>query len=569
MFCPNCGANLGGDPVTQETPTAQESFYQTEPQTEPQAEPVYAEPSYTAPEAAPYAAPEAAPAPKKKSGLIIAIAAVLIVAIAAVVCFATGVFENPAATLAKATAKTFSEYNALAEKSKLKALNAIIPSDTLSAEASVGIRSLSFEDSLSGLGLTISASSDVENEKINLGLTPFYGSADIATVGIAAADHRIFIGSPELLDGKYAGLDTLTVGQDLYTQLGVDGFTSVSFNLFDIAKDIKSKMYTSEMVKEELTPSVEALAAALVIEKVGKETVEINGTDTAVVTYSVVAPEEELREVFDVYKDIVKAMSNIVDPIELLKDMGFPEYLVDEYLGYYDFDSSDEIDEIFDMIDDLIKENEGMTLNCYVAGGYLRGFETKGEMDDYEYRFKLELGTDTMITQSILATIELDDGGYESVVTIESTGDHMAATTLFLDNTIITIEDDGEATEVATFDTEYDTKTGDLVFKAVLMDGDYELVLDGNLTGTENSLTFTDGVLELFEYEESAIELSLDLNCSTEYQEFIDVDTEDYYDFTVMTIDDWYLVAYDVYEDVMTLAQGLDSDLQELLSMLF
>lgn len=429
-FCPQCGSALAATPA-QPTVTAEE--------------PVQATPSFTEAPIAETVAMEAPIAPKSKKGLLakilIAVGAVALVAVLVFVCLT--VFASPKSKVSSAFGKTAAAYDSMLEKLDLDGL------EEFEDRAFTDQLDLTLDVDGERETVALSSSVDMQARKMLMKLD-LSGEIDLSA-NVALYDKLLAVSLANVENGKYYGVDTETLGDDLQSWGFPSETASLNFNLYDVIESLKSD---DSAMKE----ANKALLNALVVEKGESTEKTVNSYDCKGTTYTVTVPEKALNAYF---KALLKNQESLLASTGLLTG--------EETL------SDDDIDVLTETIGTL-------TLDVFVSGGYISELSLDVQVEDQTLSLVLQLGGGKNYVDDFSLSLS-PDGSRDNVITLASTGDHTASNGTFSDKTTLTLVDDGDEETLLRMNTSWSPdEEQDNLKVSLTIDEDVEIVVNGALT---------------------------------------------------------------------------------------
>ena len=518
-FCGSCGAvvevaDAQGNNVSYTTPVQKAPTYTTPVQKAPTyTAPVQKAPAHTAPVQKPKA-DKTAPIKKvtgaftkaaskvdvsgivnkvpKKSLPIIGGAAVVVLVL---ILLFTGVFGGGNAVV-KAFNKSLGAYVSIADEMKLPDMAAIAESGKYNQELKLWISDGA--DEVEGLGVRFQFAYNQSGEEAALIAAPYFEGTDLITAQMKLKGSKIYVGCPELMDKTYVMLDTMTIGEDLADK-DVDGMDDLSFNVFTLIDQIQK---TSELTKDQekaLEKGTTAFIKAIEVEKDGKSDIKVNGKKLSCTVYNVVIPQDAMEDYLDVLEDVLKDMDT--DAVaDILEDAGIP--VDDMGLDFSNDDALDMIDEMKDFVDELGDFEAEVGINK----GYVVSVKSEFELWSEEYVIDIQLGGGDNYVDDIYFEL-LSESEYGYIVT--SSGNHAMKKGVFTDETVVTRVYNGNERDILNSELSWEPKAkADNFELAMDFDGD-EIVMEGTLTCTKNSLT-----MELPEFEVDGVTLGIGYSIS-------------------------------------------------------
>ena len=236
------------------------------------------------------------PGPKKKrrgAGLAIGAGVAAVAVVGVLVVTVSGLFVSPKSRVEKAVAKTISAYSGIDKELGMPDLNALQEGKSVSGRASVELNSINSQlvgydlSSLRGLGVRVSTNYDHKARKVDAELAAYWDSDDLVAIQMLFDDANLYMGSPQFTGDTFYGVNTETLGADLAEMTGDSSVEDVSFNLFNLI-DIAAPEGQNEEMEKAVKAANKDLLAAMEVEKVGSETIDVNGKDTKATEYHVV-----------------------------------------------------------------------------------------------------------------------------------------------------------------------------------------------------------------------------------------------------------------------------------------
>lgn len=471
------------------------------------------------------AAPVEAPPPvaKKKfpKGLVIAACAAVVVVLALILVVG-GVFTSPKAKLGAAVLKSIDAYTEAYEKLGLHKPFELVKSQkysqdmtvTLTDVGSYGYYDLSL---LEGLGVRMNTGSNLPGRKADFSVTAFYGAADLVTAQMLLDDNRICIASPQILgEDKFYGVDTTTLGVDL-ENVGVEGsdyLESISFNLFDLVQVVQESAAMTKETESALKDAQEALIKAIVVEKIGKSAVDVNGTSTECAAYSVLIPQDALEAYLDVAVDAAKGTDTEKLMLDVIMGLGLSEDDAEDIVDNMYLDDSG-MDDMKDAAEEVLDLLEDIELTAYVKGGYLMAVEYENKLDGVKVSLGLYLGGGKNYVDNLSLVFEGKEDGDKISMELISSGNHAGADGAFTDETTFEVKD-GSYTELEfTSEFSYNPKAdGNNLSWTFDMADLLEIEADGRMTvsGSKFALELEELALEVEGTKVGAVELTYQLD---------------------------------------------------------
>lgn len=492
-FCPHCGVKVTGEDQTpvNETQTVQAPVYET-------VETGSAQTAYQEPILGGSGA-------RRGKGLVFGvIAAALVVCVGAGVALAGMLGGSPQAEVEKAMKKSVSAYSQMVEDMGLTTLSKLQEKQAYSTDFSVTLKELPTElyyyfdaSVLEGLGVRVGADYSLEKRAMSMSAAAYYGSADLVQAAVSLDDTVLSVYAPEFLGDSALGMDTMTLGADLSNldPGNQDMYKDISFNLYDFLDK-----YTQT---PEVDPgAVKALRKAIQVEKTGKESVEVNGTDMDCTGYRVLIPEDALRDYLDATEDAVSALELEDAMMELMESMGVPQ----SELAYMEQELENAMSgkEIFDGLKQAVKTVGDIELQVYLNGGYVSAVEWEPVIDGERLEMGLYLGGGK--TYEDQWSFVISGGGDE--LRVESEGDHTASSGRYTDLTTISYTDSYGSAFTMESELEYDPKAHDFMW-SIQGDG-FAMEAEGQLTSSKDAVSLALDNLEFQAYGETMLALEME-----------------------------------------------------------
>lgn len=492
-FCPHCGVKVAGEDQTpvNETQTVQAPVYGT-------VETGSAQTAYQEPILGGSGA-------RRGKGLVFGvIAAALVVCVGAGVALAGMLGGSPQTEVEKAMKKSVSAYSQMVEDMGLTTLSKLQEKQAYSTDFSVTLKELPTElyyyfdaSVLEGLGVRVGADYSLEKRAMSMSAAAYYGSADLVQAAVSLDDTVLSVYAPEFLGDSALGMDTMTLGADLSNldPGNQDMYKDISFNLYDFLDK-----YTQT---PEVDPgAVKALRKAIQVEKTGKESVEVNGTDLDCTGYRVLIPEDALRDYLDATEDAVSALELEDAMMELMESMGVPQ----SELAYMEQELENAMSgkEIFDSLKQAVKTVGDIELQVYLNGGYVSAVEWEPVIDGERLEMGLYLGGGK--TYEDQWSFVISGGGDE--LRVESEGDHTASSGRYTDLTTISYTDSYGSAFTMESELEYDPKAHDFMW-SIQGDG-FAMEAEGQLTSSKDAVSLALDNLEFQAYGETMLALEME-----------------------------------------------------------
>lgn len=548
-FCPSCGTRLAAPVAAEEPAPVQEApvYEEVVPAVDP------------APEQTVEVTKPAPAAPRKKKSKrpaalgIVAVAAVVVIAL--VVMIASGAFMSAKAKVAAAFAKSAGAYSeAFAELDlNAKAAAEFAEKQAYSQALELEVKSLPGYEALSGLGVRMDMRYSLPEKNIDLALTPFFGAVDIAQVQMKIEDEMLYLGAPEVVGDAVFAVNTATLGQDLYAMgAAQEDAASLSINVFTVMQILED--YRLEIAQKQQIPveQVEQILKTIEVEKVGKETVEVNGCSVKCTEYAVLIPQKALEDLLELAEKSSDPELTMEMTERLLEAVGAPEYVLEE-MQY----SMDDTQNAYDDIYDFLEETGDVECSVFVNKGYVMAIT--GELDAYgsTMEYEIQLGGGEHYVDNIGIYLDMD----ESLLTLESSGDHCAEKGVFTDETVIKV--DGQK---IVMESRFEPKADDENFELHMRVADsMRLDVVGLIKTEKDSVTLN---LDQFRMTVDGESLDVAVKSTTSAYEEGNMVTDGAMEVLKMGEDELVAVFEDVAMDAMTWAEGFAADNAELMGIL-
>ena len=396
------------------------------------------------------------PGPRALSKLLIGAAAVVLVAAMAAGLIFSGVFRSDKDRVSGAASRTMSAFSGAARDAGLPDLRSLIESRKYSQSGEIALEDIDLDryfgiPALKGAGVRFSANYDLDTEQLSASATPFYGSVDLLTADLVMDGSRVYVNSPELMGKTYYGLDTATLGRDL-RELGADEdeVGDLSFNIFQLMKKTREITEMDGGDRSAVEDAVRELYDAVEVKKTGTETVKVNGGSVKCDAYTVVIPEDAMRDCLRAVRDVVSSGADYrKDLIALLSSMGLPDGMIDEIENELaDADPRQSVKTAFSGLEDVVKALGDVELQVYLSGGYIMAVTWSDRIEGARITAELHLGGGKNYVDDLSLSVSVKDSA-ETRIALTSHGDHSARNGAFTDETVLEITVDGETVELS------------------------------------------------------------------------------------------------------------------------
>ena len=434
------------------------------------------------------------------SKVLIGVGAAVLVVAAVIGVIVSGVFASDKSKVSQAAAKTFSAFAAASRDAGLPDMRALTESQSFSRSGEIALENidlgwygffLDYDVSvLEGIGVRYSTNYDLSGEKLSASVTPFYGSADLLTAQLVMDGSKVYVTSPELAGSTYYGLDTMTLGKDLW-KLGADEdeVGNLSFNIFQLAKRMQEITEMDDENRDAIADAGKKLYDAIEVEKNGTETVRVNGSSVKCDEYTVVIPKAAMKDFLRAVRSAVSdSMDYRRDLIDLFSSIGLPDEMMDELKDELNnADPKQSVRTLFSGLEDVVDELGDVELQVYISKGYIMAVTYSKRIDDVRVKAELNLGGGTNYADNLSLVLNLDDDYSEVEIRLTSRGDHSAKSGTFKDETVLEITMYDETVEFSS-EMSYAPKKAQNNFSWSI---DFEvgrIEMEGQLTTGKNSM---------------------------------------------------------------------------------
>lgn len=492
-FCPYCGTSLAGD--------IKESG------------------SAAGPASDSACVVEAEPGPSRGRGwvgIVLAIAAVAVVIALIIILAVSGVFGGDKGKVEKAFSKTAAAYSDAIRGAGLPDLSGLSDSRKVSQSFELELLDINSDyfgsyyydlSALEGIGIRYSGNTNMPGRQMAVSLTPFYDSTDLLTVQMVVDDANVYLGSPELTRDTFYGVNTQTLGADL-DALGTDmgDLDELSFNIFDVAEKLEQLSKPDAETEKTVKKAMKELVAAIEVEKLGTETIDVNDYSTACTAYSVVIPQDALESFTDQLEDAMRDADHMDAYRELLASFGIPKDTLDEMMAELD-DVDDYSKEAFDVIGDVLDVLGDVELKVYIKNGYVMAVTYDEKLNGTKLEIGVYFGGGKSYVNDLSVVVSIDDGDAEIVLT--SSGDHAAKNGAFTDDTVLEITEYGYTVKISSEFRYAAKEKADNFSWSIDMDG-VSIDMEGQLTAKRDAMTLQLDEVELRAYGSKVLVLRVD-----------------------------------------------------------
>lgn len=474
VFCPNCGAVCGANPGSGANPGGGL----------PQGAAPYGAPSWEG--------PEGGRKKRRGAGLILGGIAVAAVAVAGVLAVTVGgLFASPKGQVEKALAKTAAAYSEINDKLGIPDMQELSKSRSVSQRFSLELNSVNEQltggydlSALKGLGIRMGTDVDCKGRKMDVDLSAYWGSDNIAGFQLLVDDSNMYMGSSEFFGSDFLGVNTRTLGADLADLTGEDEVKKLSFNIFDLTEKIAPEGREEEMEKA-MKEAGKALLDAAEVKKTGSSTIDVNGSSTKTTAYHVVIPQDALEDYVDALEDVMKTVDYVDLYRDILKEMGLPRDVIDEIM--YNMEDADVYGEMADSLKDALDEIGDVELDVFLSGGYVSAITYEDKIMGTKIEAGLYLGGGSQYVDNLSLTVKASGGEF----TLESSGNHSGRDGAYTNETTIRVRSNGVTLGRVTSEVSYTRSSGDFTWEVKADSSGAvmgSLEMDGKLTCGKNSM---------------------------------------------------------------------------------
>ena len=356
----------------------------------------------------------------KKKIIIPVVTACAVLVVAAATAVFGGLFGGDSVKVASAFAKSSKAFTNAVEKMDLTDVAALVEDKKVSEDLSIWIDEIDGSTDMKGMGIRLSADSDIPGRYAAFAITPYLGSIDLITLQMAVDDSEIYVGSPELTGGTFYMVNTKTVFQDL-DNMGADlgDAAYISFNIFDLIEKAEKLYGTNEDLTKAIKKAATEMAKEIEVEKAGTETIDVNDKDLKCTAYDVVIPENSIHDFLDEVEKAYTSVNNTDALIELMESIGIPDYAINE-MEYSMQYSTNDITEAFSSVHYAVEQLGDIELELYLNGGYVVAAVYENTFDGTNVEFILNVGGGKNYVDDISLRLIADDEEYRIV----SSGNH-------------------------------------------------------------------------------------------------------------------------------------------------
>lgn len=497
---------------------------------------------------------------KKKNPLRIilpVVAGVVVVAVLAVLLltFAGG----PTAKVGMAFANTAKEY---AKASEILGITMPEPSNEVkpfSEVIEIEINSFPQVPEIEGVGARVEMGMSMEEKELGIAVTPMYGSMDIVSAQVLLKDDELYASVPQLTDGRAYMVNTETIGESL-VELGANPEAiDLSVNVFDLVEIVQENIKPNDKAQKEIEKAVAELIKEIEIEKDGTDTLEINDNDLKCTMYDVVIPDTALIDYFETIADVMGDTDTTQLITELMEEIGFPAYLIDEVtMEMGDVDLTEAMESLYMAIEEI----GDIELQVGVHKGLVVYINWEYSVMDSNLELSVELGGGKEYVNDLRIVMEVED---EGKIVITSNGDHACSDGEFTDETTISMITDYEE---ITFTSEmsYEPKAKKDNFQWTLGGMDMEFSISGHVTLDKDETVLDLDSVQIWSYGQQLMDIRMYMEVGA--YDSLDLDTGDAVDIFAMSEDELYDELMILEESAMAWAEELTYSNPDLVALL-
>ena len=344
---------------------------------------------------------------------------------------------------------------------------------------------------LRGAGLQYAQDVDTDGREIGMSLAAAYGGMNLAEAQILIDDSDLYVGMEDLLGQGLYGINTKTIGEDL-ANLGIEDETgyisALGFNLFDLAEAVQEA--GGDATSEEAWMAVwKTFTEAVETEKLGKETINVNGTDIECTKYDVKISVDAMEDLTDDAVELFTGMdyAKIVEVI--LEEMGLPEDAVAMLMSEMDLEAFDmsELASGADELKEALVQLGDIELDVYIKGSKVMAVIYEAEIDGSAVKIGLYMGGGKHYVDDWSVVVEIDDEKMELI----STGNHAGQDGKYTDETVLTLTDYEGAKSVlltSAIEYAYEEETDNFVWTLSVPDDELKIAAEGTVNNGDGEI---------------------------------------------------------------------------------
>ena len=518
-FCWSCGASIepaadvpiADEVLVSQAPDAEIPVIQETPEEPVREVPVFEEPVWAAP-----AEPAPEPKKKRKKWMPFAILGGAIAAVAAIVLtmFFTAFFDSDETTLLKALEKSAKAFAEAGDALGIPDLQYIQDENAYSADFAFILNNVQGNEELRGLGLSAAMDWNLPAKKLDMILSPSYGSVDLLNVKMKVDNNMAYLGSPQITGERFYSFNTETMFADL-PKLGVDveGMEDVRINLFELMQILSESMMNSTENQEQINNAVKKLIDSIDTKMVGSEEITVNGHDLKCDEYNVVVTKEAVLEYYKVVLEVMMTTDNTALLPALCESLNIPEekMILTTTTGV-------PTDEIMKSLEKALDEYGDIELTFYLKDGYVMAVAFDINFEDTPLKCVLSIGGGDNYVDDLSLALTADG----QTILLESSGNHTGKNGKFTDNTKLSIKGQGFSMTFLNSSLSFDSKKSGENFQWSLSLAGVALHVSGNVSYDSKSICMDLNDIGLTQSGEELLAFSLFYEVG-EYKESIQV----------------------------------------------
>ena len=563
-FCTNCGTRMEvAEPINYFKP-AQKSLADEMPEVKPvhTPEPV---PAY-----APADIPKAPPKAKRKkfNPLAVIIPAAGAAVLALIVVLVLVAFGGDKATVGKAFVKSAGEFSDAVVNFEMPEIvnenQEVVGSESLS----LWINSLPQAPEVEGMGIQINTDINEPGRSSQITVSGTYGAAEIITAQILLEDAYLYADVPQITGGRSFAVNTEQLGAVLMNfGLEEEGIDKLGFNYWDIYQYLKDTLMQDPEAYKLPPEVIAAFVDAIEVEKLGKETVDVNDNALKCTAYEVVIPDDAIADILEAYLDLALE----IDPyaaaesiLEVYRMIGMPDEMIaqmEEEL-YYMYEDMNVSDEAYDSIDMVVDTLGNIKFEVFLHKGYVVSVQYEETIDGVDIEFALDLGGGKNYADDLSIEIIAD----EAEITLVSSGDHTGKNGIYTDSTVLEITSPYSEKVRIKSNMEYEPEASSDNFSWDLDADVFSIELNGQLTpGKKEAVIRFDEATVWVEGQKMA---SVGMELGVREYQGSSMNTGNSIDLTYITLDELYEEVMAMESTAMAWAEGLMANYPELAEIL-
>lgn len=516
-FCWSCGASIAPAAETvaepqapvEEIPLIQEAPAEAVNETPVYEAPVYEEPAWSAP------AEPAQPKKKRKMWIPFAILGVAIAATAAILLtlFFTGFFDSDNSKLTKAIEKSFDAFAEAGEGLNMPQFQYIQEDSAYSAEFGFVLNNIQGYEELRGLGLSAAMDWNLPAKKLDLTLSPSYGSVDLLDVEMKIDNNMAYLGSPQITGDCFYSFNTETLFSDL-SRLGADveGMEDVRINLFELLQILGENMMFSEDNQNKLTKAADKLYDSIEAKKTGSSEITVNGHELNCDEYQAVVKKEAVLEYCKAVLEMMTTTDMTGMVTKLCESLNVPAEMMN-------FNASEvDTDEILENLEEALDEYGDIELTFYLKDGYVMSVVFDINFEDTVLECVLNIGGSDNYVDDLSLSLTADG----QTILLESTGNHTGKNGKFTDETKLYVKGQGFSMRIMNSSLSFDSKQSGDNIQWTIGVPTVTINVSGNLTYDTKSMSLDLNDISITQSGEELLAFSLFYQLG-EYEESIQV----------------------------------------------